>query len=136
MNPMKSVESKKGRWYHGTPEGKGAIGCILSMVLLGIAVLVGVKVGPPYYSFTSFQTDVKTEVSRAGAHCFDDDRVIKDILDLARRNEIKLTQENIRIERFAEKMFVTINYNVPVDFVVYQRDLDFEIKASSYIGRL
>ncbi len=117
-------------------EGKGMAGCLFFLLLLAIAVFVGIIVGPTYYSHYSFETDVKAVVARAGAHFFDDDTLAKEILDLAKRDEIRLARENVKVERFAGQLWVTINYSVPVDFMVFQRTLDFEIKSSSYIGRL
>lgn len=111
-------------------------GCLFFLLLLVVAVFVGIVIGPPYYSHYGFETDVKAEASRAGAHFFDDETVIKDILAIAKRNEIRLVRENVKIERFAGQLFLTIRYSVPVDFIVYERSLNFEIKASSYIGRL
>ena len=111
-------------------------GRLFFLLLLAICCFVGIIIGPPYYANYGFETDVKSEVSRAGAHFFDDDTVIKDILDLAKRNEIRLKRENIKVERVAGQLYVTVRYSVPVDFMVHQRDLNFEIKASSYIGRL
>jgi hypothetical protein len=133
---MNSAKWELHRGQIWNDEGKGTAGCLFFFVLLGIAVFVGLRIVPPYFSYASFETDVKTEISRAGAHFFDDETIIKDILDLARRNEIRLTEQNIKIERFAGQVFVTVRYSVPEDLFVYRRNLDFEVKASSYIGKL
>jgi hypothetical protein len=117
-------------------DGKGAAGCLLSLALLLAATFVTVKVGPLYYSHSSFESGVKTEASRAGAHFFDDETVIKDVLDLAKRNEIRLARENIKIDRFAGQIRIYISYSVPVDFIFYQRSLNFEVNTSSLIGAL
>ncbi len=117
-------------------EGKGTAGCLFSLLLLAIATLVAFKVGPPYFAYRSLQADVKTEVSRAGAHFYDDETLIRGILDLARKNEIPLKREEIKVERFAGQVYIKIHYSVPVDLIVYQRDVDFDITAQSFIGRL
>jgi len=117
-------------------EGKGTAGCLFSLLLLTLATVVAIKVGPPYFAYRSLQADVKTEVSRAGAHFFDDETLIQGILDLARKNEIPLKREAIKVERFAGQLYIKVHYSVPVDFIVYQRDVDFDITAQSYIGRL
>jgi hypothetical protein len=117
-------------------EGKGLIGCMLSIVLLALIVFLGITLGPIYYNNLNFESDVKTEVSRAGARSIDNEAIIKDTLDLARRNEITLTRQNIKVERFAGQLHIKINYSVPVDLLVMDRDFDFEIKVSSFIGSL
>jgi hypothetical protein len=117
-------------------DGKGMAGCLFFLALLGIAFFVGIVAGPTYYSYYGFETDVKAAVSRAGANFLDNEAVAKDILDIAKRNEIRLTRENVKLERFAGQLFVTVQYSVPVDFIILEQTLNFEVKASTYVGRL
>jgi hypothetical protein len=117
-------------------DGKGIAGCLVSLFVLLVAIFVGIKVIPIYYANSSFESAVKTEASRAGAHFFDDETITKDVLDLAKRNDIRIKRENIKIERFAAQVHMYITYSVPVDFVFYQRNLVFNIKTSSLIGSL
>jgi hypothetical protein len=117
-------------------EGKGLIGCMLSIVLLAMIVFLGITLGPVYYNNLNFESDVKTEVSRAGARFIDNEALVKNIIDLARRNEIRLTRQNIKVERFAGQVHIKINYSVPVDLLATERDLNFEIKVSSFVGSL
>ena len=120
----------------GPQDGKGTAGCAFFLLLTAIAIFVGIRVGPDYYAYKGFDTDVQTEVSRAGANFADDESVIRNLLALARKNEIRLKREDIKIEHFAGKVHVTIRYTVPLDLMVYQRDIDYEIKSSSFVGRL
>lgn len=117
-------------------EGKGLLGCLVFLVLFGVAVFVAIKLGPIYYANYNFESDLKTEVSRAGARSMDDEAVVKDILALARKNGIKLKREDIRIERFAGQIHIDVYYSVPVDFTLFRRDWDFEIRVSSFMGTL
>ncbi len=118
------------------PAGKGMIGCLLFLVLTGVAIYFGIVLGPVYYSNFNFESAVKTEISRAGAHFLDDEALSKDILDLARRNEIRLKREDISIDRFAGQVHVKVRYAVPVDFIILNKDLVFRIEGSSFIGAL
>ena len=122
-------------FLHST-EGKGAVGCLISLLILAVGILIAAKVAPPYFAYKSFESDVKTEISRAGAHFYDDEILMRNLLDLAKRNEIRLKEEEVKIERFAGQIFIKINYTVPVDLIVYEKDMDFSISASSFIGRL
>ena len=87
-------------------EGKGLFGCLMSIVLFGVAVFLAITLGPIYYNNFNFESDVKTEVSRAAAHILSSDTIVKDILDLARKNEISLKKQNIQIERYAGQMML------------------------------
>jgi len=124
-----------GQWLDNC-EGKGALGCLLSILLLGGMVIFAAQAGPPYFSYRSLEGDVKTEVSRAGAHFYSNQVLLQNILDVAKKNEVPLKNENIKVERLAGQVKVTINYSVPVDFVIFERVIDFQIKASSFVGAL
>jgi hypothetical protein len=117
-------------------EGKGMFGCIVALVLFGIAVYLAVALGPIYYANFNFEAEVKTIASRAGAHYFGDESIVKDVLDMAKRNEIRVEKENVKVERFAGQLHIKVFYSVPVNFVIFERDMNFDIDASSYIGTL
>jgi hypothetical protein len=108
-------------------EGKGTAGCLLFLLVAAIAVFLAVRIGPTYYANKSFEADLRTEASRAGANFLGDEAVLKNVLDLARRNEIRLKRENVKVERFAGQMFITVEYSVPVDLVVTERTMNFMI---------
>lgn len=117
-------------------EGKGTVGCLFFLLVAAIVIFLVVRVGPVYYANKSLEADVRTEASRAGANFLSDESIIKNVLDLARRNEIRIKRENVKLERFAGQMFITIEYSIPVDLIVTERTMNFKIKASSFIGRL
>jgi hypothetical protein len=117
-------------------EGKGTFGCLFSLLVLAAAIFVGIKLVPLYYAASSFETDIKTEVSRAGANFFSDETMLKDIIQLARKNEIRITPDQIQLERIAGQVRVVVRWSEPVDFVVFQYNAQFRVNASSYIGRL
>jgi hypothetical protein len=117
-------------------EGKGLLGCLAFLLLFGVAIFLAIKLGPIYYANYNFESDLKTEVSRAGARFMDDETIVRDVLGLAGKNGIKLKRENIRIERFAGQIHLDVHYSVPVDFTMLRRDWNFEIKVSSFMGAL
>jgi hypothetical protein len=117
-------------------EGKGIIGCMLSIVLMAMVLFLGITLGPIYYNKLNLESDLKTEVSRAGARYLDNEIVIKDVIDLARRSDIKITRENVKVERFAGQVHIRVNYSVPADLLVMDQDFNFEIKVSSFTGAL
>jgi hypothetical protein len=126
---------KSLRLIHDT-DGKGLIGCLLSIVLLALIIFLGISLGPIYYNNLNFESDLKTEVSRAGARAFDNEVMIKDIISLARKNDIQLTRQNIKVERYAGQVHIQVHYSIPVDLLLTDRDFNFEIKVSSFTGAL
>jgi hypothetical protein len=117
-------------------EGKGIVGCVILIVLLGVAIYLGIVLAPIYYSNFNFESGVKTEVSRAGAHFLENEAIAKDIMDLAKRNEIRLSRHDISVERFAGQIHIKVRYSVPVDFILFEYDLTFKIDESSFVGTL
>jgi len=117
-------------------DGKGLLGCLFFIVLLGALTLFAVQAGPPYFAYRGLETDVKAEISRAGAHLYPDDVVVQNILDLAKKNEVPLKKADIKLERVAGQIRVIIHYAAPVDFLLFAHTFNFDIKAASFIGRL
>ena len=117
-------------------EGKGMTGCLISLVLLGLLVVVTIRVGPPYFAYKSFESDLKRETSRAGANGYDEETIVRNVLDLAKRNELPMTRENIAVERAAGIVSVRVHCTVPIDLFFYERRFEFDLKTSSLIGRL
>jgi len=117
-------------------EGKGTLGCIVTLLILGVMVLMLMRIGPPYFAFKSFESDLKKETSRSGANSFDNETIIKNVLDLAKRNELHLKREDVTVERYSSQLFISVHYVLPMDLIVYQRDLNLDVRTSSLIGRL
>jgi hypothetical protein len=117
-------------------EGKGKLGCVLTILVMVTLTLVTLRLGPSYFSFKSFENDLKRDVSRAGANGYDDETIIKNVLDLSKRNQLNLTRDDIKVERFAGQVQVTVRCTVLLDLIVYQRSVTLETQVSSFLGRL
>jgi hypothetical protein len=133
MSPIRSLEvSSLAR----DAAGKGTAGCLVALFLLLAGTFIGVRAVPVYYAASNLETDVKTEISRAGAHFYDDETIVKNVVKLAERNEIRLAPENVKVQHLAGQIQINVNYSVPVDFAVYEYTFNFDIKASSFVGTL
>jgi hypothetical protein len=119
-----------------SPEGKGTAGCLVFVLLLAIGTFIALNVGPSYLASRSFEADLKTEVSRAGARFYANDTLLKEVLLLAKKNEVRIAPENVRIERYSNQIFVKVKYSLPIDLYFYEYIMNVDIKASSYIGTL
>ncbi len=117
-------------------EGKGFLGCMTAIVVLAALIFVGIKLGPVYYTNYTFEAELETLTSKAGARYTPNEKIIVDILELARQHNIDLTHENakdnIRIERFAGQLHINVQYFVPVDFLILERRFRFQIKISTF----
>jgi hypothetical protein len=115
-------------------DGKGMIGCIIFLVLIGTAIFLAIRLVPLYYSNQNFKSDVEAEVSRAAAKSLQNEIIVDNILATAKMYDIELTQEDIKVDRFAGQVHVAVNYTVPVNFALFRRGLKFHIEVSSFVG--
>jgi len=129
------MKSRCRNLLHNT-EGKGITGCLVFIVLLGLTIFLSIELIPVYYSYYSMESEVKREISKAGAHSLRDEEIVHNILDVAKRNDVPLKEEGIQIERIAGQIIIIVRYAVPTDFVVLKRDLNFQIRVSSFVGAL
>jgi len=123
------------RWLR-REEGAGRLGCLFSLLVLVAAIHVAVNAGPAYLANLGFESDIRSEISRAGANFFEDETLMRHVLDLARRNEVPITRDNVSIQRTGIEVRVCVRYAVPVDLPLGRRLLNFEVRASSLVGRL
>ena len=125
---MKSLD----RVFKSREEGKGTAGCIFALVLMLIVIFFAVKLAPPYLNRYEFKSELKQAVSRAGARAFSDENIKKDLLLLAEKNKIVLKSENIRIKHVAGQLVISVEYTIPVDFIILKHDLSFQDEESSF----
>lgn len=114
-------------------DGKGIIGCIVLIVLIGTAIYLAITLVPIYYTNHTFESEVEAEVSRAGAQSLNDETILEHILALAQKYEISLTREDIIVDRYAGQVHVEVNYARPVSFGFFKRGMNFQISASSFM---
>ncbi|PYU90087.1 MAG: hypothetical protein DMG08_19140 [Acidobacteria bacterium] len=117
-------------------EGKGAVGCLIFLLVLAICILAVVRLWPDYYAYKTLDTELRTEASRAGANFLEDEAIMANVLQLAKRSDVYITKKNVKIARIAGQIFITVHYSVPIDFIFYTWNMECDIKASSFVGRL
>lgn len=114
--------------------GKGMIGCIIFLLVIGTAIFLALRLGPLYYSNHNFKSDIETEVSRAGAKSLKNEVIVDNILATAKMYGIEISPDDITVDRFAGQVHVEVNYAVPINFALFQRGLKFHIESSSFVG--
>ncbi|MDR0310958.1 MAG: DUF4845 domain-containing protein [Acidobacteriota bacterium] len=118
--------------FQSGEEGKGAIGCIIAIVLMVIVIFLGFQLGPVYFNYYEFKSDLKQEVSRVAARAINDEDIVKNLIKIAEKNNIFITKENIKIRRIAGQIAIEVEYQVPVGFIIMTRDLNFKLEGSSF----
>lgn len=113
-------------------EGKGALGCIFSIVLLAIVAFLALKLAPVYFNHYEFKGDLQQAVSRAGARMNTEDAIYQELIKIAETNKIPLKKENIQIRRLAGQLVIEIEYTVPIDLLFMKYDKNFKLEESSF----
>jgi hypothetical protein len=109
-----------------SPErGGGNLKAILYLALLIAAVFVAIKIVPAYVAEYQLKDKITEQarfavVNRTGEDQIKDNifRTIQDLDIPAKRDDVKVASTNHGLQ-------ITVSYSVPVDFLVYQTELNF-----------
>ena len=111
--------------------GENQFGCLLGLILLGIAIFVAWKMIPVKVTAAEMRQTVVDEAKSAGTH--NDDRIRAAIMAKAREDNLPITEENITIKRAAGEITVTVTYTVPIVFPGYTYNWHLEHTAQNPI---
>jgi hypothetical protein len=111
--------------------GEGKLGCLVGLILLGLAIFVAWKMIPVKVKAAELRQTVVDEAKSAGTH--NDERIRAAILAKAREDNLPVTDENITIVRSAGEITVTVVYTVPIVFPGYTYNWHLEHEAKNPI---
>ena len=113
-------------------EGKGSLGCIFAILLMVLVLFFAFTLFPPYMNHYEFKSEMKQAVARAGARAMTDENIRKDLIQTAEKNKIVLKSENIQIRHMAGQIVITVEYTIPINFLIMTKDLRFNLEESSW----
>jgi len=111
--------------------GEGKLGCLVGLILLGVAIFVAWKMIPVKVKAAELRQTVVDEAKSAGTH--NDDRIRGAILKTAREDDLPVTEDNIKIVRTANEITVTVTYTIPIAFPGYTYNWHLEHEARNPI---
>src|SRR5437764_15445077 len=88
--------------------GEGQFGCLIGLIILGLAILVAWKMIPVKVKAAELRQTVVDEAKSAGTH--NDDRIRAAILAKAREDNLPVTADDIKIARGNGEITVTVTY--------------------------
>ena len=107
--------------------GEGNLGCILWLLALGLAVLIAWKAVPVKLQSTELY-DYMDELAKFSAANVPPDQLKKRILDRAAQLQIPLQKENVRVQRNGDRIYMEVEYTIPVEFPGYTYQWNFHQK--------
>ncbi|MBI1745508.1 MAG: hypothetical protein HYR55_02850 [Acidobacteria bacterium] len=118
--------------------GNGKSGFILTLLVFVVCGYIGFTVFPVYYNAKEFESALVNEGVRAGARFYNDEVITKDVIRIAKSFEINLRMDNIHIRKFGDKVELTVEYDLPLDFslIKYTYSWHFVARTTSHLGML
>lgn len=111
-------------------KGGAGLKLLIWLAVLGSAVVIAVKLAPPYITYIMIKTDVESEAKIA--HMYTDESLRKRILTKAVAWGIPITAEDMVVERRRAAIAVRINYKERLDFFgKYRKDIDFSFSTEA-----
>jgi predicted membrane protein len=111
--------------------GEGRLGCLIGLILLGLAIFVAWKMIPAKVKAAELRQTVVDEAKSAGTH--NDDRIKAAILTKAREDNLPVTEKDINIVRGNGEITVTVTYTIPIVFPGYTYNWHLEHEAKNPI---
>jgi hypothetical protein len=111
--------------------GEGQFGCLVGLILLGVAIFVAWKMIPVKVKAAELRQTVVDEAKSAGTH--NDDRIRAAILQMAREDKLPVTEKDITINRGNGEISVTVIYTIPIVFPGYTYNWHIENSVSNPI---
>ena len=99
--------------------GDVPIGCLVGMVVLLVVALVAIKAAPLIVNVGELDKEIETLADRTNRREYNDERIIKSILEKAENLDLPVTAKNITIKRTSSRIKITVTYDVPINFPGY-----------------
>ena len=110
--------------------GEGRIGFLISVIIVGIAIFLGVKIIPVRIDAYEFR-DTLREEARYAAVRHDDKKVADRIMQKARELEIPLNRKNLTLHRTVGEIVIKASYEQPIDLKVTTYVYKFHAKEKA-----
>jgi hypothetical protein len=110
-------EVRVSRWRF--QRGDVPIGCLVGLLVLLAAVLIGIKAVPAITTVGELEKRVTELADRANRREYTDKRILRDILAKAEELDLPVAKENVRIDRTEHRIKVRINFDYPLEFPFY-----------------
>jgi hypothetical protein len=104
--------------------GEGNLGCIIWSLVLGLAILISWKMIPVKVS-SAEMADYLVEVAQFQSAQKAPEDIKKIILLRASELNIPLAKENVTVVRAGDRIRMTVEYTIPVDFPGYTYNWHF-----------
>jgi hypothetical protein len=96
--------------------GEGNVGCIIGLVILAVAVVLGMKIIPQRIAVAELQDFCEKTADQAFR--MQDDKIAYEVLTKAQLEHLPVGKENIKVWRNQAEVFIEVRYTVKLDLLV------------------
>lgn len=115
-NIKKSLRSQRG---------EGRLKAIVYFAILIAAVYVAVKVVPVYVAEYQLKDKITEQARFAVVNRMNDDQIKDSIFRTIQDLDIPAKRDDVKVANTNHGIAISVNYTVPVDFLLYQTELNF-----------
>ena len=105
--------------------GEGKLKAIIYTMILVAGVYLAFKTVPLYVSDYQLKDKMSEQARFAVVNRYSEDQIRDIIFKTVQDLDIPAKREDIKVEHTNHGIRISLNYTVPVDFMVYQTDLNF-----------
>ena len=117
--------NQKSRSQYRAQRGAGGLKGLLYLAFLIVAVFVAVKVVPLYVTNYQLKDKMNEQAKFAVVNRYSEDQIRDNIFRTIQDLDIPATRDDVKVANTNHGIQITVNYTVPVDFLVYKTDLNF-----------
>jgi hypothetical protein len=109
--------------------GEGRLKGFLYLAFLIIAVFVAIKVVPVYVADYQLKDKMTEQAKFAIVNRYTPDQIRDNIFRTIQDLDIPATRDDIKVADTSHGIEISVQYTVPVDFMVYKTDLNFNTSS-------
>jgi hypothetical protein len=109
--------------------GEGRLKAIIYFAILIAGVYVAFKVVPLYVADYQLKDKMSEQARFAVVNKYTDEQIRDNIYRTIQDLDIPAKREDVKIENTNHGIMISVNYSVPVDFMVYKTDLNFSLSS-------
>ena len=105
--------------------GGGKIKALVYTAILVAAVYAAVKTVPAYVAEYELKDKMSEQARFAVVNRYTEEQIRDNIFRTIQDLDIPAKREDVKVENTNHGILITVNYTVPVDFLIYKTDLSF-----------
>ncbi len=110
-------------------QGEGRLKALLYLAFLIIAVFVAFKTVPTYVANYQLKDKMTEQARFAIVNRYTEDQIKDNIFRTIQDLDIPATRDDVKVTNTNHGIAITVDYSVPVDFLVYKTELNFDTSS-------